>query len=176
PGGDTLKEIVATFGTGVTNDDGSLNRKALGAIVFKDKAALSRLNKIIHPAILSNILTELKDIKDSRVSKDRQCTVVIDAPLLFEAGLQNITDQVWVVAADKNTRLKRIIRRDGLSHEQAMQRMASQMSQRDKMDKADKVIRNDGTLENTYLQVKRFWREMKMSPSGDDHNCAPPKE
>lgn len=126
-------KIIKIFGISLLVD-GQIDRKALGKIVFADSKKLERLNSLTHPAIISKIKKEVK-LYD-------KC--VIDAPLLFEAGLHRICDYTVAVFADDEVRIKRIIDRDNIDAETAINRIASQMSNMEYIDKTDYCVKNNG--------------------------------
>lgn len=120
---ETLKEIESVFGKDVINEDGTLNRKKLGSIVFSDKNKLEILNKIMHPKIIKEIFKEVDDIK---LKGYKIC--VIDAPLLIESELYKITDIVIIVYCDLKTQIERLVKRNNFSIKEAESRINSQMS------------------------------------------------
>lgn len=149
PGQPALTEIAAAFGPGVLLPDGRLDRKALGAMVFADPAQRRRLEAITHPRIAERRLAVLQELAAQQAE-----VVCSDVPLLYELGLQSAFDQVWVVWVDRPTELARLMARDGISREQAEQRMAAQMPLDEKRRLADIVIDNSGSLEETERQVR----------------------
>jgi dephospho-CoA kinase len=137
-------------------DNGDIDRKKLGELVFADRKALEKLNAITHPVIRWEILQEI-----NRLASKKCCqVVVVDAALLIEAGWTEIADEVWLVVADKETQINRLRQRNGLSREQAMNRINSQMDQETKKKYADKVINNSHDIEHTRRQVERLWQEL----------------
>jgi dephospho-CoA kinase len=157
PGKSALREIVTEFGESVLNADGSLNRKKLGELVFSDPVKLDRLNRITHPYILAEIRMLLKKFRTSNTCR----MIVLDAPLLFEVGLDSLVDEVWVVAVDYHTQLKRLMNRDNLTEDEAKCRIAAQMPLDEKVEKAQYIIDNSFSPEETKQQVKRLWDDKK---------------
>lgn len=153
PGKPALREIVAEFGESVLNTDGTLNRKKLGLLVFSDPEKLDRLNLITHPYILAEIRRVLERFRASSTCR----VIVLDVPLLFEVGLELLVDEVWVVAVDYPTQLKRLIKRDNLTEDEARRRIVSQMPLGEKIKRAQYVIDNRFSLEETKQQVKKLW-------------------
>ena len=149
--GGAYKAVVAAFGVGILDAEGAINRRALGAIVFNDDAALKRLEAITHPVIRSEI--------DRRVRAAAAVVVVIEAIKLLEGGLKDVVDAVWVVNASEERQLARLIAGRGLPAGEAARRIALQNSQADKLRQADVVIENDGDLAATRAQVERAWAE-----------------
>lgn len=140
PGTPTYREIVEHFGTGILDEDGFIDRAALGAIVFDDERERAVLSGITHPPILAEIADQLELL----VAFDG--CVVLDVPLLVETDVGRRYDAVVVVAASEHTQLRRLVRDRGLSERQARQRIASQAPLEVKLARATHVIWNDGTL------------------------------
>ncbi len=140
PGTPTYREIVEHFGTGILDEDGFIDRAALGALVFDDERERAVLNGITHPPILAEIADQLELL----VAFDG--CVVLDVPLLVETDVGRRYDAVVVVAASEHTQLRRLVRDRGLSERQARQRIASQAPLEVKLARATHVIWNDGTL------------------------------
>jgi dephospho-CoA kinase len=150
-----LKEIAANFGPEVLDTDGTLDRKKLGAIVFTDPRARARLNRITHPRIKETISRE---IKKHRLNQSRcKEVLVIDVPLLFEAGLEHDADEIWVVKINGDKLVQRLAERDALSPEEIRKRVAAQMPQEEKLKYATRVIDNSGDLYETEKQVDHYW-------------------
>jgi dephospho-CoA kinase len=140
PGKPAWREIVKTFGKTVLNTDRSLNRQALGSIVFRNSKKRRQLERIIHPRVARKqaLLTK------QAVRKDPHAVVIYDVPLLFEAGIDKRVDKIIVVTADRQTQMARLKKRNGFSHAEAIRRIRSQMPLSKKVRLADIVI--DGTL------------------------------
>jgi dephospho-CoA kinase len=163
PGTRGLKEIVAQFGPGVLNPDGTLNRPKMAQIVFSDPHARARLNAIVHPEIGSVVS---KAIADYRKNSDSPL-LIIEAPLLIETGMHQMVDEVWLVTVNPETQIARVIQRDATTEEQARRRIAAQMPQADKIPCAHRVIDNSGDLEETVRQVRQVWNDVvNPTPSG----------
>lgn len=118
PSGVAYNELVAAFGEGILNPDGEINRKSLGNIVFSNRQQLERLNAITHKHIIERVKQLLAENSSSMV--------VIDAPLLYEAGLDSLCSEIWVTSAPREVRINRITERDGISRSQAESRINSQ--------------------------------------------------
>lgn len=156
PGEPAWFRIVEEFGDDILNHDGSLNRKALGMLVFSDPRKLDRLNRITHPYIISKIKDLLKEYRESFSS----AVVVLVAPLLFEAGLETLVDEIWVVYVNPQTQLRRLMERDGLTEAEAMQRIRVQLPIEEKLRRADRIIDNNSSPESTRAQIERFWSDI----------------
>lgn len=152
PGEATLQNIVKEFGPIVLSSDGTLNRKALGNIVFKDPAKLKALNSIIHPEIKRVILKEIQKIRE--VKSDS--TVIFDAAVLLESGMDELVDEVWLVYVDYGTQLKRLMERDAIDEAQADARIKSQMPVEDKIRRSDRIIDNTKDILFTKQQVREM--------------------
>ncbi|MFN3336602.1 MAG: dephospho-CoA kinase [Thermomicrobium sp.] len=152
PGSPVLAAITETFGHDVLRPDGSLDRRTLGAIVFRDPEALRRLEAITHPVIVAEIRR--------RVAESNRPVVVIDAIKLFESSLARDCDEVWVVTCRPDQQLVRLMARDALSKEEALARIQAQPPQEEKIARADHIIDNSGSIEATRQQVQALWREV----------------
>ncbi|CAM2829978.1 dephospho-CoA kinase [Dellaglioa algida] len=148
PKSETLKMIINEFGEKYLMENGALNRKKLGKLVFNDGAALEKLNGVIHPAIRKEILAQIQFQK-----KLGSPVIVLDMPLLFEQNYQIICDAVMVVFVPETTQLKRLINRDGLTSDEAQLRIKAQWPIQKKKDLADFVIDNSTTVAVTRGQV-----------------------
>ncbi|MDD6892648.1 MAG: dephospho-CoA kinase [Lactobacillus sp.] len=148
PGSKGLEQIVNRFGPQMLNSDGTLDRKKLGKTVFDDPKKLSDLDKIEHPLIQEAINSQLDEFK-----KQHLPVVVLDVPLLFETGMDEECDLTVLAVVDQATQLKRLMKRDQISKMDAVKKISSQMSLKEKMQRADVIIDNNGTLEQTRSQV-----------------------
>lgn len=153
PGSSVLAAIREKFGSEVILPDGSLDRPALGRIIFSDPERRRHLESIVHPAVRERMWAEVE-----RYRREGHPAVVLDIPLLLEGGLDRTVDQVWLVYVDRETQLARLIARDGLSAEEAAQRMAAQMDLELKRSRSHVIIDNRGTLDATREQVARAWQ------------------
>ena len=147
-------EITREFGAGILQKDGSIDRKALGRVVFSDGEKRKRLNEITHPAIIARIREEVA------VFKKNSRLIVVDAPLLFEAALDKEMDKTVVVFADEEKQIKRIVNRDGLGSDEAKRIIASQMPLSEKAGKADYRIDNNGAKEKTLEAVRELYEKL----------------
>ena len=154
PGSQTLKEIEAVFGGEVINGDGTLNREALGQIIFHDPAKRKELNDLMHPAIRANMLS-----KRDRLVKEGYRTIIMDIPLLFESRLQHFVEKILVVSVTEETQLSRLMQRNSLSEGEARARIQSQLPISEKEKGADAVIYNNGSIEESKWQLERILAE-----------------
>ncbi|MFF9686390.1 dephospho-CoA kinase [Streptomyces sp. NPDC014623] len=153
PGTPGLTAVVEAFGPEILGADGSLNRPALGSIVFADPARLATLNAIVHPLVGARS-AELERAAGAGA------VVVHDVPLLTENGLAPLYDLVVVVDASPQTQLDRLVRLRGMTESDARARMAAQATREQRLAVAGLVIDNDGPLENLAPQVRRVWSEL----------------
>lgn len=155
PGEDALADIVATFGADMLQDDGTLNRAALGAKVFGDQAALSQLNAITHPRIQARMRQQIAAL----AAKDT-ALVVLDIPLLIEGNNAIGADAIMVVAVPEDVQLERLMARNQLTESAAKARIKSQLPLSDKVAVADYVIDNAGTIAQTTAQVDAILQQI----------------
>ncbi|WP_225848456.1 dephospho-CoA kinase [Streptomyces sp. HPF1205] len=153
PGTPGLAAVVAEFGPGILAGDGSLDRPALGAIVFADEERRAALNAIVHP-LVGRRSAELQQ------AAGPDAIVVHDVPLLAENGLASLYDLVVVVDAAPATQLDRLVRLRGMTEHEARSRMAAQATREERLAVADLVVRNDGPLTELEPQVQAVWRTL----------------
>ena len=156
-----LREIAAAFGHGILNTDGSLNRKALSSIVFNQPKEMQKLESITRNRIITVIENRLEAMRDDENMADYSDVqmAVIDAPLLFESGLNRLCDEVWVIDAEREVRIKRAIERDNSNREEIVARINSQIDADEALAKADRIINNSGTLAALYKQIDNILKE-----------------
>lgn len=151
-----LKAIEDAFGNSVINEDGTLNRKNLGKIVFSDDDKLQKLNSLTHPVIRRMINEDLDEYE-----KRGEKMAVIDAALLLEAGFTSMIDTIIVVTCSEPVQLQRVILRDNCSEEDAMGRIKSQMPQKEKVKYAEFVVDNSGTLNQLEKEAEELIRKLE---------------
>ena len=147
-----LKAICEAFSSDVLTPEGALDRKKLGSIVFSDKEKLQLLNKTIFPFIIDEIKRRISECEG---------LVVLDAPTLFESGCDRLCDLKVAVVADKKLRLERITARDGISYQDAENRIGSQLSEEFFRQNCDVVIENNGSLSALEEEVKKLVKEWR---------------
>ena len=157
-----ISELVDAFGQEILEESGDVSRKKLGAIVFKDKSARERLNTTLHPLIIQRSRTLARQL----VMENPSCVVLLDAPLLIEAGAYNSVDLIVVVTASPETQLQRILERSQvqnrpLSETEAQARIDAQMPVKEKVKYADVVIENEGALDELNKQVDALWEKFQ---------------
>lgn len=151
PGQPALAEIVRVFGEEMLLEDGTLDRKRLGKVVFSDDEKRKQLNEIVHPEI-RRLMTNRRDAYVKKGEK----AVVLDIPLLFESKLESYVEKIIVVYADRETQLRRLMERDGYTEREAEGRIKVQIPVKEKAELADAVINNNGSKHETYEQLQRI--------------------
>ncbi len=151
------QEIVRNFGPEFLRPDRTIDRRKLGAAVFADRDKLELLNRLVHPAVFAEWQRRMEEIRKRRPD----AIVLSDIPLLIEAGFKPLVDLVIVVYLPPEEQIARLMGRDGYRREEALRRLASQMPIDDKLPLADIVIRNEGSLEQTGIQIDNLWEELK---------------
>ncbi|WP_431027490.1 dephospho-CoA kinase [Lysinibacillus sp. LZ02] len=154
PGTETLAQIAQAFGPDVIQEDGTMDREKVGAIIFHEPAKRKILNDIIHPAIRTEMIRQ----RDEYVAKGEK-HIVMDIPLLFESKLQHFVDKILVVSVKEDIQLQRLMERNDLSEEEARARIASQLPMSVKEQGADVVIYNNRSIESTAQQLEAALKE-----------------
>ena len=160
PGQPLFEAIVSAFGREVAGEDGRIDRRRLGAIVFAEPKARARLEEILHPAIVEECE---RRIRQARASGAVVC--ILDAALLIESGRHARFDIMVLVEASEAVQIDRLMARMGLGREEAMQRIRSQMPIEEKRRHAKFVIENGGPLEETERQVRSVWENLSAEAS-----------
>lgn len=155
PGGEALPAIREAFGDDVFFTDGTLDRRALGDVVFADIAARRALEGIIHPRV-QRISLEKADAARAEGAD----AVLMDVPLLFETGMDALCDVNWVIYADIEERIRRVMSRDGLSREETEARFASQMTDEERSRRATRVICNDQSVEKFRSELTSLYNQV----------------
>ena len=155
PQTESYKKICGIFGKGILKRNRTVDRRKLAQIVFDNKNLLKKLNAIIHPEVISMIRGQIKTAK-SRI-------IILDAPLLLEAGLKKIVDKLIVIKITRNKQIERIQNRTSLSRPALLKRIACQIPLRLKERLADFVIDNSGTIKKTRKQAEEIWKIMRLS-------------
>jgi phosphopantetheine adenylyltransferase/dephospho-CoA kinase len=153
PGTQAYLKVIATFGEDVVQDDNHIDRKLLGGKVFAQPGALKQLTDIVWPEIRR--LAELELAGFDALYED--CVVVLEAAVLFEAGWEDIGDEVWVVTVDREVAIKRAMARDGFPQEAVEQRLDAQLSNDERTSRADVVIDNSGDQAQMAQQLATHW-------------------
>ena len=158
PQAKTYKKIVDFFGRGILKATNEIDRHKLGKLVFANHRLLKKLNSIMHPKIIREIKTGIKNSKAG--------LIVLDAPLLLEAGLKKMVDDLIVVIIDRDELIRRLIKKTSLKRSEILKRIKSQVSQSGKSRFADFIIDNSGTVSETRKQVKKVMAKIKEGSCG----------
>ena len=150
-------KVVAAFGRQIVTPDGNIDRKKLGEIVFGNAESLSRLNQIMHPRMYAQVKAQLEEYRQQGTR-----VVVLEAPLLLEAGWTPLVDEVWVTTASEATVLKRLEERSGMSQAESLTRIRSQMASEERVKYADVVINTDCSLDELKSRVKELGQKLEL--------------
>jgi dephospho-CoA kinase len=162
------KPVLDTFGKWILSPDGQIDRAKLARVVFSDPDALNQLESIVHPLVRQAV--------DLLIRRSSQKVIVVEAIKLLEGPLRQACDTIWVTYAPKSTQISRLTSKRGLSVAVAHQRVNSQLPQSEKVNVANTVIQNEGSFEDTWLQVTKGWKEIfPMFESGAYKPVAAPK-
>ncbi len=159
PGTPVHSKIVTEFGQDILDAGGRINRQKLGKIVFQNQAARLRLEAITHPVIIQEI-----DNLVNTARSENYPILVVEVPLLFEAGLERQFDYIWVVSARPDVQLERLMKRNRLSREEATARLAVQLSLDYKEGKADVIVYNNNDLSDLEEEIKRLLETVNLTP------------
>ena len=152
PGDPGHQAVVETFGESVLDDEERIDRAALAAIVFSDESERHRLEQAVWPVMADVVRTEM-----TRAEEMDAPAFGLEAAVLFEAGWEDLVDEVWAVVSEEDVSIGRVRRRDGVTEEQVRARMRAQLSSDEKAARADLVVTNNGTLDDLTEQVKAIW-------------------
>ena len=155
PGDPGHQAVVSTFGEEILDEDERIDRAALAAIVFGDESERKRLEQAVWPVMADVVEADFAAAEDEGAEM-----AVLEAAVLFEAGWERLVDEVWAVTTTEDSSIQRVRRRDGLTEEQVKARMAAQLTAEEKAAKADRVVANDGTLEELEASVREIWQEL----------------
>ena len=154
-GSQCLNSLVSAFGNNILYDDGSLNRKKLGSVVFADPVKKKKLEELTTQVVTENVKNIIADYRRENTEK----IVFLDAPLLFETGADRFTDFVWLVSADEEVRINRVVKRDGTSPAEVKKRINNQMSEKEKILRSSDIIDNSGGKEELYRKVEALLKK-----------------
>jgi dephospho-CoA kinase len=155
PAGAAFSAVVEAFGQAILTTDGVIDRARLGAIVFRDPAALRQLEAAVHPAVIAEV--------DRRIAQATESVVVVEAIKLIESGMHRNLDALWVVTAPRQLQVARLVATRGLTEEEATLRVDAQPAQEVKAALADLIIVNDGDLDQLRDKVERAWAQIGMA-------------
>jgi len=152
------EKITRLYGKDILRNDLTIDRKQLSKIVFTNQTLLKKLNEITHPEIIKLIKKEINLAKNKTHSQEK--ILIIDAALIYEAKIDRLMDKIVVVYIDEDEQIKRLIKRNNLSKDEALQRIKSQMPMKEKAEMADYVIDNSSSLDETKKQVEKIWQSL----------------
>lgn len=155
PNGQALPFLYKAFGKEIFDKHGQLDRKKLGNMVFSDPAALNKLNSILHPLIKTEMDRCLSEARKSGIKM-----VVLDIPLLYEAGMEGMADFVLCMTVPEQVQLERIMERDGITEDVAKKRIASQMPNAEKAARADFTVSSDRSMEETAAEIRFLYDKL----------------
>ena len=168
PPSECLRELAERFGDGILFPDGTLDRRALGALVFADDRARAALDGIMQPMLREMILRDIEDAQKNGVS-----ACVLDMPLLYEKDLHGLCDRVWCAYIPRDLQLKRLMERDGFTLEEAEARLRSQLPAKEKAARADVVIDTSGPIQYTKGCVISLYAKEVGIPDGTQSEHPP---
>ena len=152
PNTEAWEQVIAAFGDDILQDDGDIDRRKLGTIVFSDSSQLEKLNQIMHPRMARMVADKIEVLRDQGVN-----VVVVEAALLFEAGWDTLVEEVWVTDSPEHMVIGRLKERNGLSEEEAKKRINSQMGRAERIERSDFVINNSGDMADLGNAIKELW-------------------
>lgn len=161
PGTEAFEAVIATFGEELRSESGEIDRKVLGGKVFGKPDELKKLTDIVWPEIRRLAEAEISQIK----AEDPNQIIVLEAAVLFEAGWDDIGDEVWVITVDPETAITRTMERDGVDREAVEKRLASQLSNVERTARANRVIENNGTESEFVTSLDAAWSAFESSGS-----------
>ncbi|GAG65127.1 unnamed protein product [marine sediment metagenome] len=152
------KKIIRLFGKDILRNDLTIDREKLSKIVFTKQTLLKKLNEITHLEIIKLIKKEINLAKNKTHNQEK--VLIIDAALIYEAKIDRLMDKIIAICIDEDEQIKRLIKRNNLSKEGALQRIKSQMPMKEKVKMADYVIDNSSSLDETKEQVEKIWKKL----------------
>ena len=155
-GTEAWREVVSAFGQGIISFDGTIDRRKLGKIVFRDSDARARLNQIMHPRIRRRVEALIKEYGEKGAG-----LVVIEAPLLLEARWKSMVDELWVTSAPQTTIISRLREQKGIPESESLARIHAQLSDEERTQQADVVIYTDCTLDELKDRVVELWLDLR---------------
>ena len=152
PGSESWHRVIEAFGEDVLQPDGEIDRRKLGAIVFSDPEQLAKLNQIMHPRMARIVAEELEGLRAQGTQ-----VVVVEAALLYEAGWDSLVDEVWATDSPVEAVIQRLQTRNGMSAEEVLKRIDSQMDRSERLDRAQVVLDNSGDVAALEETVNSLW-------------------
>ena len=152
PNSESWQEVVKTFGEEILQPGGEIDRRKLGSLVFSDPEELAKLNGIMHPRMARMVSDKLEAFRGEGVE-----VVVVEAALLFEAGWDSLVDEVWATDSAVDTVVQRLRDRNGMTEEEVLKRIGSQMDREERLERADLVVDNSGDVDTLRTTVQSLW-------------------
>lgn len=156
PGSPTLKKVCDTFGEELLEENGTLNRKALAKRIFHNDQARQCLDEITHPAIRLLAKKEFERLKGEKI-------IFFVVPLLYESGMDDLCDDVWLVYAKESLRKNRLSLRDNIDENYAQKKIDAQMSDEERLNKGARILYNDGELSHLFGQIESFLKKSQKT-------------
>ena len=153
PDSESWKEVVKTFGEAILRTNREIDRQKLGAIVFGDPDQLAKLNRIMHPRMAGIVSEQLESLRVQGAK-----VVVVEAALLFEAGWDSLVDEVWATDSPVEAVIERLQARNGMSAEEVLKRIDSQMDNSERLSRAHVIVDNGGNVADLESTVDRLWK------------------
>lgn len=164
PDSEIWREVVKAFGEGILQPNKEIDRRKLGALVFSDPEQLTVLNKIMHPRMARKVAEELERFRSEGVG-----VAVVEAALLFEAGWDTLTHEVWATDSPLEAVIERLQARNGMSAEEVLKRVESQMDRSERLARADVVVDNSGDQAALEVTVYKLW-DSRVKMEKREHN------
>ncbi len=162
PNTEAWEQVVAAFGDGILQEDGEIDRRKLGALVFSNAGQLAKLNHIMHPRMARMVADKIEVLRNEGVG-----VVVVEAALLFEAGWDSLVEEVWVTDSPDQIVIERLKQRNGLSEAEARKRISTQMDRAERLEKSDIVIDNSGDMAGLESAIKDLWNSRVTRRTGN---------
>ena len=155
---DMVRELATAFGNCILNRDGCIDRQGLADIVFADDEKKNTLEAIV----TNKVIVEISKCIDKKRNEGNLDVLFIEAPLLFESGCDYLADEIWLVTAPEEDKIKRVTERDGINEDQVIARMENQLSDGVKALLSDRIIENDDGSEALYQQIDEVLDEERL--------------
>jgi dephospho-CoA kinase len=152
PDSESWIEVVKAFGEDILGPSREINREKLGAIVFGDSEQLAKLNRIMHPRMAGIVSERLESLRDQGTK-----VVVVEAALLYEAGWDSLVDEVWATDSPVETVMERLQARNGMSPEEVLKRIDSQMDRSERLSRAQVIVDNGGNVVDLEATIDSLW-------------------
>ena len=160
-------KVVSRFGREILDASGEIDRRRLGPLAFADAQKLRELDSIVHPALIARI----EELAEETRARNPQAVIVVDAPLIYEAGMADLFDRILVAWCTAEQQIERLAAKTGLSREEALRRIAAQIPAEEKRRRADYVIDCSGNIEEARAQAEALYPKLKrLAEAQRPHN------